>query len=290
MTFPPNGNGQHDHDEENCGCCSCPGPQGPMGIQGMQGPQGLQGPAGLNGAPGNQGPMGPMGPSGQMGSVGPQGLQGATGPMGQSGPQGPTGPAGADGKDGKDGGLGPQGSQGNSGPQGNPGLQGLPGKNCDCHRVYLAMFSEIDQHLGANGSGTDFAKMTSLGALSSPLDFDISMAATTGVIQFLKTGVYTLAWSTDGMLEPPFPFPVPSWGLGLYINGVFVNGSGTAGFSQSPDDDATCLTSVQNLSVAAGDKIVLKNITMNPIFLKSIQLPSVIVPVTCASFSAIKIS
>lgn len=291
-----------DH-EHNCGCCSCPGPQGPQGVQGMQGPQGIQGPIGASGPmgpvgavgpmgpkgnDGPPGPVGPQGPQGQMGLQGPQGQPGSQGPAGPQGSQGPVGPMGPMGPDGQ---PGPQGPQGVPGPQGIQGLQGVPGKDCNpdcCQKVFVNLFSEIDQHLAAHGAGVDYAMLQNVGVLSSPLDFDISLASTLGQIKFLKSGVYTLAWDANGQLEPPFPFPVPSWAMGFYLNGVFVPGSAIAGFNQSPDDDATCLTNVQNVSINAGDVIVVRNVSKFPIFLKSVH-PELVVPATCASFSAIKI-
>ncbi len=269
-------------------CCGCVGPQGPQGIQGFQGPQGIQGPAGQNGGMGGIGPMGVQGPKGDVGPQGSTGVTGAQGPAGAMGPSGAQGLAGADGHPGS---IGPQGPQGMEGPQGLQGIQGVPGKDCNpecCQKVYLSMFSEVDQPLTAFGGVQDFAQFTSAAIMSSPLDFDISLAATQGKIKFLKSGVYSVAWDADGQLAPPFPGPVPSWALGFYLNGAFVNGSGVAGFSPSPDDDATCLSSVQCLAVNAGDIIQLRNLSKFPINLKSVH-PELVQPMTCASFSAIKI-
>lgn len=258
------------------GCCGCFGPQGPQGVPGLQGSQGIQGPSGHNGAPGS---MGQIGPQGAKGDAGPQGVQG------------PAGAQGSPGQDGLQGPMGSQGPQGTVGAQGPQGLQGTPGKDCDrscCEKVYLSLFSEEDQSLTAFGGSKDYAVFNSVAVISSPLDFDISLAAAQGKVTFLKAGTYSLAWDADGQLSPPFPSPVPSWAMGFYVNGVFVNGSGIAGFSQSPDDDATCLTSLQSLIVKAGDVIQLRNVSTFPIFLKSIH-PELVVPMTCASFSAIKI-
>jgi hypothetical protein len=270
MTVPPKPHG----------CCSCPGPQGPQGIQGMQGPQGLQGASGSDGATGAAGPQGLVGPIGPQGLVGPKG---DAGPVGAVGAQGPVGTQGS---------AGPQGLQGVAGPQGVQGLQGPPGLDCDndcCTKVYCSLFSETDQNLTANGGVKDYATFESVGPVSLPTDFDLSQAGTLGIIKFLVAGVYSIAWDAIGMLSPPFPAPVPSWALGFYLNGVFLNGSGIAGFSQSPDDDANCLTSVQGFAIKAGDTLQLKNIAKSPIFLKAIH-PELVAPATCASFSAIKIS
>jgi collagen triple helix repeat protein len=269
---------------DNHGCCNCPGPQGPAGVQGQQGQQGIAGHAGPAGAVGPQGKMGPAGPVGQMGLPGPQG---SIGPMGPAGPQGLTG---ADGAAGVPGAAGPQGPAGIAGPQGVQGLQGVPGKDCDNSLigVYLNLFSESNQQLVPNGAGVDYAVFQKTGVLSSALDFDISLAATLGQVKFLKAGVYTVAWDANGQLTPPFPNPVPAWAMGFYLNGVFLPGSGIAGFNSSPDDLATCLTSVQNVTIAAGDVLTLRNISKFAISLVS-SVPSLVVAATCASFSAIKI-
>jgi hypothetical protein len=130
---------------------------------------------------------------------------------------------------------GPQGIQGIQGPQGPQGIQGPQGPagkdcdcdcnrdhNCDCNVVpyFLSLYSLSDQSLDANGGANDFAILENVGESSSPSAFDFSLAATTGVIRVLIAGVYQLQWDADGMLSTPFPAPVPSWGLGLYRNGV----------------------------------------------------------------------
>jgi hypothetical protein len=135
----------------------------------------------------------------------------------------------------------------------------------------------------------DYATFESIGPVSLPADFDLTQAATLGIIKFLVAGVYSIAWDANGGLSPPFPAPVPSWGLGFYLNGVFLPGSSVGGFSQSPDDDANCLTSVQGFKINVGDTLQLKNISKFPIFLKAAHT-ELVVPATCASFSAIKIS
>jgi hypothetical protein len=237
-------------EEKNC--CCCYGPQGPQGVMGPQGPQGIQGVKGSDGRPGAQGMQGPLGLTGSQGTPGNQG---------------------------------PQGIPGIQGPQ---GLQGIPGKDCDCSPYYLSLYSIKDQTLGANGSATDSAKLEALG-VGTAAAFDWSLAATTGVIKVLIAGVYQCQWDADGMLAPPFQSPVPSWGLALYRNGVLLPGSAVAGFSQSPDDDATCLSALINVSLAVGDLLQIKNVGKVPIFLKAIH-PELVAPMTSASFSALKIS
>ena len=261
---------------ERNNCCCCYGPQGPQGIQGLQG---------------IQGPIGPTGSTGAAGQTGAQGLQGVLGPQGPKGDMGPTGPQGVMGLPGNKGDTGPQGPKGEIGPkgeQGVQGIQGIPGKDCNCDGCYLSLYSNLDQNLGKNGSATDTAKFEKL-SIGTNSCFDWSLAATTGVIKILKSGVYKFDWFVDGMLAPPFPSPVPSWGLALYKNGVIIPGTAIAGFSQSPDDDATCLTALLNVSLVASDLITLKNISTFPIFLKSIH-PELVVPMTSAGFSALKIA
>ena len=237
------------------------GPQGVPGKQGIQGIQGVPGAAGPAGASGATGAQGPAGITGAMGAQGAQGVPGAQGPGGVAG------------------------------PQGIQGLQGAPGKDCNntdcCNKGYLSLYSISDQTLGANGSATDFAKLEALGVGVNTY-FDWSLAATTGIIKVLKAGVYQLQWDADGMLAPPFSTPVPSWGLALYRNGVLLPGSAVAGFSQSPDDDANCLSALINVQLAVNDTLQIKNISTAPIFLKS-NHPELVAPMTSASFSALKI-
>jgi len=246
----------NDYHDEYHKCCGCT--QGPQGVPGKQGMQGIQGVPGPNGA---TGPQGAAGPAGAIGSQGAQGVAGAQGPAGVAG------------------------------PQGIQGLQGAPGKDCDnrdcCQKGYLSLYSIKDQNLGANGSPTQFATLEALGVGTNTY-FDWSLAATTGVIKVLIAGVYQLQWDADGMLTSPFSSPVPSWGLGLYRNGALLPGSAVAGFSQSPDDDANCLSALINVALAVGDLLQIRNISTSPIFLKS-NHPELVAPMTSASFSALKI-
>jgi hypothetical protein len=242
-------------------CCCCFGPQGPQGVAGLQGPQGIQGPVGQNG---NQGPAGLQGI---------QGIQGSAGLNGQNGP------------------MGPQGPQGVMGPEGPQGLQGIPGKDCNrdcCDKCYLSLYSLSDQNLGENGSATDFVKLELVSAASDDC-LDWSLAATEGKVNILKDGVYVIQWNANGELSPPFPEPVPSWGLAFYKNGVVIPGSAQAGFTQSPDDDANMLASILIVNLVAGDSINIRNISTFPIFLKSNQ-PELVTPMTSASFNIHKIA
>lgn len=291
--------------DQNCGCCCCYGPQGPQGVPGMQGAQGLQGVVGQKGDVGPQGPQGIQGAQGPEGVQGVPGQNGATGPQGPQGIPGPMGPAGADGLQGRpgiqgiqgppgstgaSGAMGPQGPQGVPGPVGPQGIQGIPGKDCDCsgQGCYLSLYSNLDQNLGMNGSATDFVKFENLSVGTNGC-LDWSLASTTGVIKVLKAGAYKLDWSANGLLAPPFPAPVPSWGLAIYKNGVAIPGTAIAGFSPSPDDDATALSQLMNCVLAVGDLLVLRNIAMFPINLKAIH-PELVVPTTSASFNILKLA
>lgn len=229
--------------EENCCCCF--GPQGPQGVDGLQGPQGIQGTPGLNG---NDGPQGP---------AGIQGVQG---------------PAGPNGNNGVAGSVGPQGVPGIQGAQGVQGIQGIPGKDCEkddkcCERWYVSVYSLTAQALAPNAS--PFLELVS--SLSSPLDFDISTTPTNGEIKVLKHGVYTLAWGFDGILSNPFPFPVPSWSLGIYRNGSLLPGSSSASCSISPDQIVTHASANLIIEFFAGDVLKLVNLAVVPI--NSVTVP-----------------
>ena len=207
----------------------------------------------------------------------------------EQGPQGPAGlqgPQGIQGVPGSQGVPGPTGLQGPQGLQGPKGDKGDPGKDCVCNNAYINLFSESDQDLSAFGAGSDFAKLDKTGVMTA--DFDISLAASQGIVKFLKAGVYQIGWDGNGHLAAPFPGPVPSWGLGMWKNNVFIPGSAIAGFSQSPDDDAEALAAIFNVTMAAGDTIQIRNVSTFPIVLKGIH-PELVVPMTSASFTALQI-
>ncbi len=207
--------------------------------------------------------------------------------------EGPQGVPGIQGPQGIQGIPGPQGQQGLTGLQGPQGLQGPPGKDCEpredcCHRGYLSLYSVLDQHLDANGGLNDFAKWQGV-SVGVATDLDWTTAAIDGKIKVLRAGVYQLAWDANGQLQPPFPAPVPSWGLALFRNGVILPGSAYAGFSQSPDDDASALSGLICEPLNVGDVLMLRNISIFPIFLKAIH-PELVVPMTSVSFNALLIS
>lgn len=207
--------------------------------------------------------------------------------------QGPVGPAGLQGEQGVQGVPGAQGIMGPAGPQGPRGLQGPkgdPGKDCDCSqagsKAYFNLYSHLDQHLSPFGGAADYCKLPSSNSVSA--DFDISQANVSGEVKFLKAGIYKIGYAVDGHLEAPFPSPVPSWGMGLYLNGVFVPGSAQAGFSQSPDDDSISLSCAVVIDVKAGDLLKLRSISSSPVMLESVhsELP---VPMASSCLFAVQV-
>ncbi len=207
--------------------------------------------------------------------------------------EGPQGVPGMQGEQGIQGVPGPQGVAGNTGLQGPQGLQGPPGKDCErddhcCDKTYLHVYSLLDQSLGPNGSPTDFAKFENAAEIS-PLDFDIIGAPGSGMVRFLKSGVYQMVWNADGKLTPPFPAPVPAWGLSVYRNGILIPQSSNAGFSESPDDEAISISCNFNVRINAGDILQVKNISSFAIELKSLQI-GLVAPTVSVNFSAVLIS
>jgi Collagen triple helix repeat (20 copies) len=255
-------------NDKGCCGCGCTGPQGPQGVQGIQGPQGVQGPMGepgqpgqpgQNGSPGAVGPQGLQGNPGNPGTNGQNGAPGIQGPPGSQGVQGISGVDGQPGQPGQPGQMGPQGPQGVPGPQGLQGLQGIPGENCECTTAYVSLYSVIAQNLVSLQSAT-FEKVS-----ANSGDFDLTNAATTGQIKCLTYGIYLLNWGFDGLLAPPYPFPVPAWGLSIYQNGILLANSTSGSCSTSPDDICTHNSAETIFEIKAGDIIELKNICSLPI-------------------------
>ena len=203
------------------------------------------------------------------------------------------GPQGVPGLQGEQGIQGVPGSQGIMGPQGVQGVQGLqgpPGKDCDhsnrecnCLAAYCNIYSEVDQLLTAWTTPGDFVKFQMSNSVSP--EFDISNAALLGEVKFLKKGIYSIAFSIEASLAPPFPAPVPVWALALFLNGAEVPGSSFGGFNQSPDDDVENAIGRVMVPVNANDIIKLRNISIGQgIVLKAIH-PSLAFPLTCASLN-----
>jgi hypothetical protein len=218
-----------NHDWKCC-CPVCPpGPRGPQGLQGPPGPQGIQG------------PEGPQGPPGAAGPAGPTGGMGPSGAMGPAGPIGPIGP------------IGPQGLQG---PQGIPGIGGT--------LSYFNAFAATSQNLTAAGGLNQQILFDSLNA-NTPASYNLSSAALNGNIMFLNAGVYQLSWEVQGTVTPPLPAPVPSWGFGLFSNGVLIPGSVYTGFNESPNNNAVCANGTVIISLQAGAVISLRNVSTVPV-------------------------
>lgn len=201
---------------------------------------------------------GPQGPKGDQGPQGVQGVSGAQGIQGQDGIQGPRGPMGPKGMD----------------------CEGHHGK---CEAGYLNVFSEQNQLLAPYNLGADYATFEVDGVNSG--DFDTSNAALLGEIKFMKHGVYNIFANLQARLQPPFPSPVPVWAAALFLNGVFVNGTGESGFSQSPDDQVENTVMVKALEVQAGDVLRLRNINMTSGLVLNAIHPELAYPITSASIT-----
>ena len=278
--------------------CCCPGPAGPQGPAGIQGPIGPAGPQGEMGDPGEQGvpgepgpvgpagqqgepgepgpkgdkgdpgtPGGPPGPQGEPGPAGPQGIPGT--PGGPPGPTGPAGPVGAQGIPGAPGPIGPTGLPGTPGLPGQPGPQGIPGipgpqgpaGECECPHSYLNAYSSLRRIVSPSGSPGDTVQLNFVQGMFQAADYDITSLAATGALGFLKKGTYKISWFANGKIQAPLVEPVPSWGLGLYLNGVLVAGSSAAGFNDSPNDDASHTGAEVIIPINANDVLMLKNVS-----------------------------
>jgi hypothetical protein len=208
--------------------------------------------------------------------------------------QGPQGPAGLQGVQGVQGVLGQQGVQGIPGPtgtQGAQGLQGSPGMDCTsggstgnsaCQR-YANVYASIVQLIGAYNSATDTVLFDKQNAVSTG-DFDLTLMASTGDITFLNHGIYHLSWQLQGKLNPPIPSPVPSWSFGFWVNGVLVPGSIYSGYTAAPGDDACHSTAEVQIEFKAGDKLRLRNTSVNAVNLNPSVTGSVF-PITIASIN-----
>ena len=180
------------------------------------------------------------------------------------GPQGPVGPAGLNGADGlpglpgSDGLQGPMGPVGPQGPQGVQGPQGPQGPCATPTTTFVNVYSLTDQIL-APGQAAVFE---SVGNISST-GFDLTLAPTTGEVIALESGYYLVNWGVDGLLTPPYPFPVPAWSFGIYRNGVLEPATTSGSFSISPDDICTHCSAVAYLRIDAGDAITLVNTSTN---------------------------
>lgn len=201
-------------------------------------------------------PPGPQGPVGPQGLGGPQGLPGTPGPQGLMGPQGPQGP------------------QGSTGPQ---------GPCCPFSGTYTEVYSLTDQMVASLAS--PFFELTG----PTTASFDLTMAPTTGEITVLKHGIYKIVWSVSAVLTPPIPAPIPSFSLGIYVNGVLSPSTVAANFAISPENDCTHLINATLVELFAGDVVKLVNTTTSLITLNSSLMGS-LVPVVSAEMSLVLVN
>jgi hypothetical protein len=115
-------------------------------------------------------------------------------------------------------------------------------------------------------------------------DFDLSMAATTGAIKFLKSAIYHLGWQLQARITAPVPNPVPSWSFGFWLDGVLVPGSIYSGFTQAPGDDACHSTGDLQIQVNAGQVLKLRNTSVSSVNLNP-NVTGAVFPITIASIN-----
>ena len=134
-------------------------------------------------------------------------------------------PAGAVGQQGPTGGIGPQGAMG---PQGFQGDVGDVGPCCPAGiKIYANLFSNRGQTLSPLGVSGDALVFNSVNAVAS---IGTSLASTIGEIIILSSGAYQIDYSVDVA-------PVPgAWSVALFLDGNFINGSGSAGNNDASDE------------------------------------------------------
>ncbi len=206
--------------------------------------------------------------------------------------QGPQGVPGLQGEQGIQGVPGPQGSTGLQGSQGIQGLQGAPGKDCECGnrhkcccKIYANVHTSMQQIVKAFGLPADAILFDKQNAVTAG-DFDLTLAASSGDIKFLKHGIYHLQWQVQGRILPPVPVPVPSWSFGFAINSVLVPGSNYSGFTQAPGDGPCHSTGDVIVEVFAGDVLRLINTSVIDVNLDP-TVTGVVFPITIASISIV---
>jgi collagen triple helix repeat protein len=246
--------------QQNDDCVCCQGPVGPQGIPGVQGPQGSQGARGSMGLPG------PRGLQGIQGVPGNPGEQGLIGPMGHQGIPGMDGINGTDGADGPIGPMGAQGLQGVQGPKGD--CVACP---CDCSgSEYAEVFSQVPQLLSASPGinlpgGAAILEKT---IIATP-NIDVSQAGINGQIKINLAGVYDVATGIAAYMNP-IPAPLPVFSLGLFKNGVLVEGSVFANLPLSPAQASNEIVADVYVQCNAGDILTLANTSTAPINLAAL--------------------
>lgn len=216
----------------------------------------------------SRGEAGPTGAQGEKGEPGPQGIQGEQGPKGDPGSAGADGAKGEKGDKGDTGAQGPKGDTGAAGPQGPTGATGADGKTpvkgtdywtqadqeAIVQQVIAALgtpvFGRVDADhniilTGELADGTYVLKyedaegnVTEIGTLNH-----------TYVPEPTYTNVLPLAINTDGTKY--------NGGQG-WKTGARLNSSGAESTSSAEGVEVTGF-----IPVKSGDKVYLRNVTMN---------------------------
>lgn len=187
--------------------------------------------------------------------------------------QGPQGVPGLQGPQGVQGVPGAQGIPGQDGRQGIQGIQGVPGKDCDCHermcnccQAHASVYATLAQNLSEFGGTNDAVTFQGTNSIS-PANFDLTMMGVDGSIKFLKSGVYDISYSAEAKIRPPIPNPVPSFSFGFWLNNIVVPGSVISGYTQAPGDDTIQIVAEVIIDVQAGDVLMLRNASSNPVLM-----------------------
>jgi len=117
----------------------------------------------------------------------------------------------------------------------------------------VSVYSYVDQTVAPGQAIT--LELTS----ATTTTFDITNAGVNGEVVVLENGFYEINWGVDGLLTPPYPFPVPAWSFGIFVNGVLAPASTSGSFSISPDDLVTHNSAVFIVQLNAGDVLTLVN-------------------------------
>jgi hypothetical protein len=164
------------------------------------------------------------------------------------------------------------------------GPQGETGPCCPFTGLFAGLYSALDQFAIPSGASPLLEGVT-----VSSVGIDTTMAGVTGEVTVNVAGVYSVTWNVAGELTPPYPAPVPSVSLALFLDGVIVPGSGNAAFLSSPDDVVTNLGNTAFITIAAGQVLKLVNTTVEPINVQANPLGTV-VPIASVTMTIERIS
>jgi hypothetical protein len=139
------------------------------------------------------------------------------------------------------------------------------------------LYSLLDQTI-PSGSPVTFENTNAIVSA----DYDTSLASTTGQITFLKSGIYSIGFTVEGQLTPPFPSPTPAWSFSLYLDGLSVPGACFSSFTLFPDELTTTAAGTVIIPVNAGQVLVLRSSSTLPVSILS-NVPGSIIPVTSVS-------